>query len=212
MEKKNNKKLFAIIGGSVLAFILTIALSVSITLAYFGQSDNGTATLKMGNAITVGEPAVAEDVELDDMLPAEAREVTIEGTVKSDGEGTPTDALIRFSASAVVGEGFDSVETPVEFEVVSASVDGTAYTTTKEGNYYYLMDKTVTTNCAVITGSTTGNEIELVVRVTASADLTNTSANKTITVSFEIGAAQANINGDKAHTPAEAAAFFTAAA
>ena len=45
MEKrKSNKKLFAIIGGSVLAFVLTIALSVSITLAYFGQADQKTSS------------------------------------------------------------------------------------------------------------------------------------------------------------------------
>ena len=54
MEKKNNKKLFAIIGGSVLAFILTIALSVSITLAYFGNSSTQTASVTLDTKVEVG--------------------------------------------------------------------------------------------------------------------------------------------------------------
>ena len=91
MEKKrSNKKLFAIIGGSVLAFVLTIALSVSITLAYFGETKGGSQTITLSNPVKLGaDTAVTFSTEEDvPVVPTEW--VKVNATAKIESTNTPS--------------------------------------------------------------------------------------------------------------------------
>ena len=85
MEKKNKKKLFAIIGGSVLAFVLTIALSVSITLAYFGGTASGTATITMGGSVAV-DSALTMVGTMDDVVPGQSVAISASTSVTSSSQ------------------------------------------------------------------------------------------------------------------------------
>ena len=120
MEKKNKKKLFAIIGGSVLAFVLTIALSVSITLAYFGEtiSTGEGFTLGLGNKLefttdTLGASVVGE-ADLKGMLPGETRLVNMTGTVDS----TDTTYFLRFKLEV------KNADANVEIDLEHATISG----------------------------------------------------------------------------------------
>lgn len=91
MEKKNKKKLFAIIGGSVLAFVLTIALSVSITLAYFGGSGTATQKITLGANVAVADSTgaagkVTLGQNIPNALPGQVIDVTVDANITSSGE------------------------------------------------------------------------------------------------------------------------------
>ncbi len=86
-NKKNKKKLFAIIGASALAFILTIALSVSITLAYFGGKATGSTTVTLGGSVFINTDAEGATLSMtgtaDDVLPGQTINVGVSGSIKS---------------------------------------------------------------------------------------------------------------------------------
>ena len=95
-NKKNKKKLFAIIGASALAFILTIALSVSITLAYFGGKDTATSTVTMDTAVNVdGVAVVAANVE--DALPGQKVNLGAKTKVRCGHSGAFLAAVVEAS-------------------------------------------------------------------------------------------------------------------
>jgi len=100
MEKKNKKKLFAIIGGSVLAFVLTIALSVSITLAYFGETKNDTTTITLGAAVTLDSVALAT-AEAVTLVPTQKADLTTTIT----GPATTTESYLFIEVVTDVTKG-----------------------------------------------------------------------------------------------------------
>ena len=100
MEKKNNKKLFAIIGGSVLAFILTIALSVSITLAYFGDTKQEGMTVNLDAAVTVGHSWQASETYDTKVLPGEGVDVSATANVTAGENGAFLAAKVELSSDA----------------------------------------------------------------------------------------------------------------
>ena len=110
MEKRNKKKLFAIIGGSVLAFVLTIALSVSITLAYFGQTAGKDMTVSMDAAITVGHSWTDSQTYSTAVLPGEAINLTAKATLDCGTRGA-------FLAAKVTLTGADTVLKNTSFAI-----------------------------------------------------------------------------------------------
>ncbi len=85
-KNKNKKKLFAIIGASALAFVLTIALSVSITLAYFGGTASGTSSVTLGGSVFLGDAnnqSITMNSAYTGAVPGQKIDVTVNGTVKS---------------------------------------------------------------------------------------------------------------------------------
>lgn len=81
-NKKNKKKLFAIIAASALAFVLTIALSVSITLAYFGSTGTGQTKVTLGGSVEVGS-ALTMTENVTDAVPGQTVSLSINGKIKS---------------------------------------------------------------------------------------------------------------------------------
>ena len=81
-KKKNNKKLFAIIAASALAFVLTVALSVSITLAYFGGKTDASANLTMGGSVEVNKKQTAA-ATLEKLIPGQKMDMDISVDVTS---------------------------------------------------------------------------------------------------------------------------------
>ena len=101
-NKKNKKKLFAIIGASALAFILTVALSVSITLAYFGQAGSGNATIKTGGSVLVNT-AVTDTTSLAGLIPGQ--KITLD--MKANVTSSSTQDAYLVAVIGTDGEGDD---------------------------------------------------------------------------------------------------------
>lgn len=214
-KKKNNKKLFAIIAASALAFVLTVALSVSITLAYFGESKTATKD----NAITIGTPlkfaadgapAVAvADGEGVKMVPGDKANVTFTFKIAKNDS---TDAYVRFKLAAT-----GAVEGKLTYDTTAmkVTVGGTEVTTAKEGDYYYIVEganvKAVTLSGADdVEVKVTGAVIKLDVSVVnADVETGGALAAANISLSAEAGIVQSkNI---PAGAPATVAANFLAA-
>ena len=123
MEKKNKKKLFAIIGGSVLAFVLTIALSVSITLAYFGDTATGDQKITMDAAVNV-DNSMTSAVDITGALPGQGIDLTATATVDAGANGA-------FLAATISVDGDASLETAA----AALAAKGWAYV---DGYYYYI--------------------------------------------------------------------------
>ena len=190
MEKKNNKKLFAIIGGSVLAFILTIALSVSITLAYFGQTVQAKdTTLVMGAILKFDDekqPAVTTaGADFDEMLPGQSGTVTLKGTVA----GSTTEYYLRFKLSHNY-EGNVITITPA----AKISDGNTEYTISeaKDGYYYVLVGGTGADKDNVKAFTTEANtEYTAVMTVSIPASVTNSQRVAEVKIQAEMGIIQA---------------------
>lgn len=199
MEKKrSNKKLFAIIGGSVLAFILTIALSVSITLAYFGDTQASTqnATIQMGQALNFKENSVTATAAVTgggSVLPGATGTVTVNGAIQK----TTTKAYLRLQFSQT-GTGTSSI--------VLGTITTSLGSLVESGGYYYLVKSTqadgVTGTASVMqdidastADETNGLAISFTIPYTVSEDLTNTVAGQAIEVSATLQIIQAEYVG-----------------
>ena len=143
MEKKNKKKLFAIIGGSVLAFVLTIALSVSITLAYFGSVTDKTTTVTLGGSVEVGYSAALEG-KLTDIRPGEL--VGLDAGVVVTSSSTQ-DAYLMACLNITYDE-ITGVEDEVKTEIERQLALAIAEIETEGG--WYNTNRTATKNSASI--------------------------------------------------------------
>ena len=138
MEKRNNKKLFAIIGGSVLAFVLTIALSVSITLAYFGDSASKNTTVKMDAAVTLNQETTkfATVANGNDVLPGEA--VNLDLAIKLTS--TPKEgAYLAMKVTLAATKGGQTI---TDLPSTLTLANGTTWTL--HNNIYYYTTEAVT--------------------------------------------------------------------
>lgn len=199
-KKKNNKKLFAIIAASALAFVLTVALSVSITLAYFGQAQKETDTITLGNAITVGTLTTAgTDVAA---LPNVEQSVTVTGKVTSAGTKDATKCYIRIKATGDAKAITETVSGDVVTYTAEAKFGGETVnlSTADADGYMYFVTEASGTTLKEYDPTTSGKDVVVTFKVKPNAGLTNTSANKTISVSFEIAATQSAGNGNTTTT------------
>lgn len=194
MEKKRNKKLFAIIGGSVLAFVLTIALSVSITLAYFGATDNGKTTVSLGQALTVNSTQ-AEDAKITDVLPGQKLNVTANATVAKSSTTGFLMALVSVTTTAT-GEGVTASNLTDAVKVDSKWANVGTEKNTNETVYVYgtASKLTATTNTAedqtvkFIDGITIPDE-----------EITNAYAGSDLVISVRFIVVQSSIPGEGAN-------------
>ena len=205
-KKKNNKKLFAIIAASALAFVLTVALSVSITLAYFGQAASGSATLSTGGSVLVGTAETFSD-EVSGLVPGQKVTMDIKATVKSS---TKQDAFLV--AIVDLGDGADSdlaglikvadtwkpVGTAAEVE--SSGVKGAVYVYgTKDA-----ATKISATNAAEVPAANIIALTDGTVEVPTGWD--NTKADKTVNLKVTFVAVQTPVDGAGALVTAPTAA------
>ena len=179
-NKKNKKKLFAIIGASALAFILTVALSVSITLAYFGdKKDSTAATITMGQAVTFdGDVTVTADVQT--VLPGATGNLSINGKIAK----SKTTAYLRLKVTT--NEGADA-NIKLADELTTADDSAIKGTLTKHTDgYYYLVNEG---NVVVISSADAAKDIKVKGTYSVNKDLTNavaSTATETKTVSVTI--------------------------
>ncbi len=201
-NKKSKKKLFAIIGGSVLAFVLTIVVSVAVTLAYFGDQASNNTTINMGEALEfteAGASVSASGASDDGYLPGD----TVNFQVKAAIAQTTTSGYLRMKieldASALGTDAskvnFDATKITVkDGDGESANVLGTLSTLTN--GYYYLMNSTTTTTVESLDASG-ANGLNLVIDIPYVLDktLTNAVAEKAIKVTVTLDTIQtANID------------------
>lgn len=147
MEKRNNKKLFAIIGGSVLAFVLTIALSVSITLAYFGDTKNDDTKITLGQAVTLNAVTIAQSDPVT-LVPTQKANLTTTIT----GAATTTESYLFIEVITDVAKG-SGTATETELEAIETALNE-AITDAVGTTWFKLCDTTDGTLYALGTGST----------------------------------------------------------
>ena len=190
MEKRNKKKLFAIIGGSVLAFVLTIALSVSITLAYFGATSVDTT----GDKITMADKldfktgaavAAAATATLDDLLPGQpAQSVELTATVAGSG----TSYFLRFKMDHDYTGDADVITITAPQTIAGAT--SLKLSTKSTDGYYYVVDADGTTPLALTTANDTTYTATMTVQVPSTVTNAQHFAGE-ITVTGEMGIVQA---------------------
>ena len=205
MEKKNKKKLFAIIGGSVLAFVLTIALSVSITLAYFGDTQTSTATnIKVGQAldVTAAGATAAAGTTLTNVLPGWTGTVNATGTVAE----TNTKYFLRFKFTTVAATDNPESVSATDIITVSGVKYDEATVTAHDDGYYYL----ATDGKANVL--TAGGDHTFVVSFGVANTVKNSAAGASVdvTVTFEVVQADYLIDGELADGEATVAEVATA--
>lgn len=180
-NKKSKKKLFAIIGSSVLAFVLTVVVSVAVTLAYFGDTQSGEETITMGQALTFTESSVTATANLETVLPGAEGTLTVNGQIAQ----STTKAYLRAKVTTD-GTGASSIVLGDEFTTtlgtfVSSGADG----------YYYLVKTATPTDMQDLDASAAAKDISFTVAYTVDPDLTNDVAEQTITVTATLEIIQA---------------------
>ena len=187
MEKRNNKKLFAIIGGSVLAFVLTIALSVSITLAYFGDFATGQAVISTSGSVEVGT-AETFSTGLPALVPGQKVAMSIEANVTSNGTAD------GYLVAIVSTDGDANVAGLVTGNVASGWHKAGTATGTLAGDVYLY--GTSATEASKLTLTTADQKINLMkTDATVPTDWKNeTHSNKTATIKVTFVAVQPPID------------------
>ncbi len=190
-DQKRKKNLTAIIIGSALAFVLTVVLSVTLTLAFFGDTGTGTGNVTMGGPVNVND-TVMDSVNLAGALPGQKINLNAAATVSSTATNT-TNAILRAYFTWTVSDGADIASPNIPTDAFDLNATGDAKWV-KHGDFYYLTNAT-DGNMAVIDLTATGNTktVALVNDYTLSKDLTNAVADKTITITVEFTAVQANL-------------------
>lgn len=197
MEKRNNKKLFAIIGGSVLAFVLTIALSVSITLAYFGASNTGFTTVKLSGSVEVGTVEFTSG-NYPDALPGEPIAVTGSVDVTSDGDGTSVAKTPAFVRVKFVAQDIDNflVESDGKVLTVDATVapmTGAKWLVIGEYAYVVASTETKTDATAALMQVPAGTTINFSFKAQVNPNLNNDWAGESLKVDLVATAIQGEL-------------------
>lgn len=182
-NKKNKKKLFAIIGASALAFVLTIALSVSITLAYFGGTASGTSKVTLGAAVSVGTSQETSQT-IDNALPGQKLGITANATVAQSTTKSFLMALVKIGGTYTGTN--DLFANASEWTKVGEMNEGIAYV---YGTAAKLTE---------IDSSSAAKEIKFYDGgVTLPTTLTNDDATQTLEISVTFIAVQSSIPTDE---------------
>lgn len=200
MEKrKNNKKLFAIIAGSALAFVLTIALSVSITLAYFGETATNKTSVTMGGAVFVGTTAATDgegitmSEALKDVLPGQAVEVSAKIAVTTSAGATQSAYIaVRPTFEAAEGAQGDVDDLATALSLVTAEGSSTSKGTwVKVNGWYFLCSDSAAENSKLVSFDISSGA-EVVAKATGTVPITlkNDSALQVVNATFEVVAVQ----------------------
>ena len=188
MEKrKNKKKLFAIIAGSALAFVLTIALSVSITLAYFGDTSSDGATVTMGAKVEIGDTTATAAPAT--VIPTQKTVVSATASLTPSGTQSVLFAVVDVDVATELGT-LQSITTAAGWTKVgtTAKVAGTLVTDATEGDLFVLGTETALTKInedPTIADDSTLATAEFTYSFIVPAALTNDVSTKTVTVKVQ---------------------------
>lgn len=186
-QKNKNKGKKAYLTFMTLALAITMFISSSITLAFFGSSAKGSATIKMGNAVEVDSATIVESPQLY-VYPSQMVDIDATATVKSPGqEGGETDAILRAKVNSSTGLTSVAVVSEVTVNGKKAywkdNGDGYIYLVTeKNGNVLFTIETTLT-----------GVEVPMQISVMVPSDLDNDDAGTQYTVVLVFCAVQARI-------------------
>ena len=190
-KQQNKRKLTAIIIGSAIALVLTIVLSVTLTLAFFGGTAGGTGDITMGGPVNVND-TVIDTINVEGAVPGERVNLDAAATVSSTATN-PTNAILRAYFTWTVSDGAAIASPTIPTDAIDVNGTGDAKWV-KNGDFYYLVNAD-DDNMAVIDLTATGNTktITLVKDYKLSEELTNDVADKTITINVEFTALQAQL-------------------
>ena len=179
MEKnKNKKKLFAIIGASALAFVLTIALSVSITLAYFGQSAQGGAKIATSGSVLV-DTAAKSTTDPVKYVPGQKYSIDVEANVTSSSSQT---AYLFALVKANVTPAKDGV---VDSLVTGNLAENWTDTTKAAGEYTVYLYGTATLG-KTINATTADQKIKLINTADATVPTTWDNGYADLTIDLDV--------------------------
>ena len=187
-SKKSKKKLFAIIGSSVLAFILTVVVSVAVTLAYFGDEAANSTEITMDRAVVLLDADEAEGKQIKVTGVAEDHKVLPGEKVAVNGEI----ALDEGSLEAFLAVKVTVTTDNEEFPTTSATIvtpDGWVYDATS-GYYFYAEGTDADAANAVMTQATDAAAVDFGFDFIVPTGLGNEAANATLTVSYDVIAVQ----------------------
>lgn len=189
MKNKGKKFYFTFMA---LGLAVTMLLSSSITLAFFGSSSNGTSSVKMGNAVEVNSSIEVQSSTLY-VSPSQNVDIDATATVKSPGTaGNEIDALLRAKITS-------STSLTNVAVVPSTTINGTtAYWTKSTDGYYYLVTAQNGTTCFTIETTTTGVAVPLKISVIVPSNLSNADSGTAYRVNVVFCAIQSRIYNDTA--------------
>lgn len=171
---------------------VTMLISSSITLAFFGSSANGSMTIKMGNAVEVESSIEVESSTLY-VYPSEMVNIDATATVKSPGDAdSVTDALLRAKITTTT--------TATNIAVVpEVTIDGKkAYWKDGSDGYFYLVTEEKGNTLFTINTTVTGKEVPMQISVIIPSNLSNADAGKSYKVKAVFCVIQAKIyNGSE---------------
>ena len=175
---------------------VTMLISSSITLAFFGSTANGSTTIKMGNAVEVDSAIEVESTTLY-VYPSEMVDIDATATVKSPGDANnTTDALLRAKITSTTDVTNIAVVPKVTIDGKDAFwVDG------KDGYFYLCAEKDGNTLFTIKT-TTTGKEVPMQISIIVPSELSNADAGTTYKVTTVFCAIRARIyNGSTEPIP-----------
>lgn len=166
---------------------VTMFISSSITLAFFGSSTTGSTTVKMGNAVEVDSSIEVESTTLY-VYPSEMVDVDATATVLSPGDAnSTTDAILRAKITSTTNVANIAV-------VPKITIDGeNAYWVKNSDGYFYLVTKENGNTLYTIKSTTTGKAVPMQISVIIPSNLSNADAGKKYTITAVFCAVQAKI-------------------
>lgn len=189
--KNKGKKLYFTIMGLVLA--VTMAITSTITLAFFGASGGGTATIKLANGVDV-ESSMTITSAPRYLVPSENFNFEAIAKVKPIGNGEMTKGLLRAKLSTHFEDGQAANNYVSIVAVSSTTAEGKTLYWNYYNGYYYLMTTNSTSGVlAEITPSTAGTECPLIVSVMVSDSLGNSAGGNKFSVSVTFSVIQAKL-------------------
>ena len=185
MKKTNKKGLYIAIMS--VALVITFVASSFLTLAYFGDAIKATSTISLSNPVNV-DSAITLSTASMDVVPSQRVVVNATATVKSEGNSTPTPALLRARINVV------TTAPSITYDITASSAVNsttTYWVKSDTDGYFYLM----TTNAATgtlytIDPGTKGQAVPLNIVVNIPRSLTNADSGKDFKVSITFCAVQ----------------------
>ena len=169
-----------------LSLAITMLISSSITLAFFGSTGRGTTTIKMGNAVEVGSSIEVQSNTLS-VSPSQNLDIDASALVKSPGDGVTTDAILR--AKITSSTGLTNVTL-----IPKITIDGeNAYWVKNTDGYFYLVTQSNGDMLYTIKTTTTGKNVPMTISVIIPSELSNSEAGMPYQINVVFCAVQAKI-------------------
>jgi len=184
--KIKGKKLYLTIMALCLA--ITVMITSSITLAFFGSTAGGTTTIKLGNAVTV-DNATSITSQSMYVSPSQMIDIDASALVKSPGDASSTtDAILR---AKITNNSIKSANVAV-VPAIKVGSDN-AYWVKGSDGYFYLVNSQDGDICYTIKTTTTGVNVPMQVSVRIPPTLTNADGGTPYSVNVTFCAVQAYI-------------------